>query len=112
PLPRVRNEGLEPQGDLATDLGRAADDPRLLGDPEVRRSHRASLLGQAERPDSRARPRGLHRPPERGTGPADRRGGRLVTATAVDTPSASRPAAPESPYRGLRPYTEAEAAFF
>jgi len=35
-----------------------------------------------------------------------------VTATAVDTPSASRPAAPESPYRGLRPYTEAEAAFF
>ena len=35
-----------------------------------------------------------------------------MTATAVDTPSASRPAAPESPYRGLRPYTEAEAAFF
>jgi Novel STAND NTPase 1 len=38
-----------------------------------------------------------------------------VTATAADTPTAARPAAPEtpaSPYRGLRPYTEAEAAFF
>jgi hypothetical protein len=38
-----------------------------------------------------------------------------VTATATDIPTAAPPAeleAPASPYRGLRPYTEAEAAFF
>jgi len=38
-----------------------------------------------------------------------------VTATATDTPTVARPAeseTPLSPYRGLRPYTEAEAAFF
>ena len=40
---------------------------------------------------------------------------RLVTATAADAPAAAQPAAtepPTSPYRGLRPYTEADAAFF
>jgi hypothetical protein len=38
-----------------------------------------------------------------------------VTATAVAEPAAAEPAAtdpPASPYRGLRPYTEADAAFF
>jgi Novel STAND NTPase 1 len=38
-----------------------------------------------------------------------------VTETAVAEPAASAPAAtnlPATPYRGLRPYTEAEAAFF
>jgi hypothetical protein len=38
-----------------------------------------------------------------------------VTATAADEPTVAQPAEPQpphSPYRGLRPYTEAEAAFF
>ena len=38
-----------------------------------------------------------------------------MTATAVAEPAAAVPAAtdpPASPYRGLRPYTEADAAFF
>src|SRR5262249_42638473 len=116
PLPRLQHAGLEPEGDLAPDLGAAAALVQVLGDSEEPERDRGGALGRARCRRARhpARPvrHGAHQGARASLDARLRPRSRLRLMPAVAAPEKQSVAVPATPYVGLTPFTESDAPFF
>ena len=111
PLPRLLDARLEPAGDPEPDLGRAAARPEVVGGP-ARAGRRRACARSKRRSGATAATSTCLRPAQGVRRAASVRTVRACSAGVMTDADGGRSDTPKTPYVGLVPYGEADAALF